>query len=468
MDHDSHSNMAGAERPVSGFAKLDAQRFSAFHVRAVLTTGMGCVTDGYDLSSIGIVLPLVLASFGIKKISGLDAAMLTGSALLGAALGALIFGQLAQHGRKRFYGLDVLIMAIAAVAQIAAPNLIWLIAIRFVLGLGVGADYVLSPTIMAEHANQADRGRSLGLGFSMLYWVGAVMAALLSLVLHAFNVAPDLIWRIVLAAGALPALSVLYLRRRMPETARYLARIAGDEDAARAVVKSVTGSSDVVLPVDNRSFGEVFRRHGKDILAGTVLWFTFDIVVYSTVLFGPSLIAKGLGVSPTIFSLIISLVFVIPALTIGSLFFLDRFGRKPVMIFGYIGAAIVLCLFNFLHQTILHNALLGLFIYGLFNAMLMGPGLVCGAALLGVELTPTRIRAVGQSITVVGGRLGATLSAFVFPLVFAILGQGAAIGTLAALSVVGAVLTYVLIPETAGRSLEELSREPVLETTAAQ
>jgi MFS family permease len=65
---------------------------------------MGVFTDGYDLSSIGVVLPLVLASFGIDHISGLQSGTLTGSALVGAAIGALMFGALAQHGRKRFYG----------------------------------------------------------------------------------------------------------------------------------------------------------------------------------------------------------------------------------------------------------------------------------------------------------------------------------------------------------------------------
>jgi len=82
---------------IAGFDQLDTQRFSAFHMRAVVTTSMGCLTDGYDLTSIGIVLPLVLATFGDKQSDTLDAAMLAGAALLGAALGALIFGQLAQH-----------------------------------------------------------------------------------------------------------------------------------------------------------------------------------------------------------------------------------------------------------------------------------------------------------------------------------------------------------------------------------
>jgi MFS family permease len=455
----------GTTGPEAGFRRLDAQRFSAFHMRALITTGMGCSADGYDLTSIGIVLPLVLTSFGHHQSDAFDAAMLAGAALLGAALGALIFGQLAQRGRKRFYGLDVLIMAIAALAQAVAPNLAWLSVIRFVLGLGIGADYVLSPTIMAEHANQAARGRMLGLGFSLFYWAGAVLAVLLLLLLHAAGMAPGLIWRIVLAAGALPAISVFYLRRRMPETARYLARIAGDAAGARDVLQSVTGAIDAVPPVDDRAFSVVFRLHARDIFAATLLWFTFDLVLYSTVLFGPSLIAKSLGLTPALFSLIIDLVFVIPSLTIGSVFFLDRFGRKPVMIFGYIGAAIVLCLFNILHPSMIHHAGLGLFIYGVFNAMLMGPGLVCGTALLGVELTPTRIRAAGQSITVAGGRIGAAMSALLFPLMFAKLGQGAAIGTLASLSLSGAIMTRLLIPESAGRSLEDVSGELVSRET---
>lgn len=76
------------------FSVIDEQKFKAFHWRAIVTTGLGVFCDGYDLSSIGIVLPLVLASFGIAKIGGLDAGLLTGSALVGAAVGALIFGVL--------------------------------------------------------------------------------------------------------------------------------------------------------------------------------------------------------------------------------------------------------------------------------------------------------------------------------------------------------------------------------------
>jgi len=219
----------------NAFDELDEKPFSRFHLLAMFTTGMGVFTDGYDLSSIGIVLPLVLASFGIDHISGLESGLLTGSALVGSGVGAILFGFLAQKGRKRFYGIDVAIMAVAALAQAFAPNLWWLIGIRFVLGIGVGADYVLSPTIMAEHANKKDRGKKLAIGFGAMWGFGAIAAALVLFMLEKLGVPPDLQWRIVLGGGAVSALSVLMLRLRMPETARFLARVEGDSDQREAI-----------------------------------------------------------------------------------------------------------------------------------------------------------------------------------------------------------------------------------------
>ena len=77
------------------------------------------------------------------------------------------------------------------------PTLGLLIACRFVLGIGVGADYVLSPTIMAEHSNRADRGKAIGLGFGTMWPIGALAAAVLKLLLDSFHVPPELVWKIV-------------------------------------------------------------------------------------------------------------------------------------------------------------------------------------------------------------------------------------------------------------------------------
>jgi MFS family permease len=451
------------------FQDLDEQPFKRFHWLALFTTGMGVFTDGYDLSSIGVVLPLVLASFGVAHITGLESGALAGSALLGAGVGALIFGALAQRGRKKFYGLDVTLMAIMAAAQAFAPDLWSLIAIRFILGIGIGADYVLSPTIMAEHANRRDRGKKIGLGFGVMWPTGAVFAALISLILGGFGVDADLRWRLVLAFGCIPALSVLYLRRKMPETARYLARLAGDAAGATQVVQHVAGRTPTATAsLDRREWRAVFAQHAPAIFGAALLWLLFDIVVYSGILFGPSLIAKGLGMEPAVFSIITSLVFVIPGAFIGVAL-IDRIGRKQLQTWGFIGAGIMLCLFAYLHDAAMATPAFGMLLFGLYSLLITaGPSSVAGAGILGVELSPTRIRTIGQSITVVGGRIGASISAFLFPLLFGVLGETGVIYLLAAVSFVGAVCTVALIPETAQRSLEDINADSEADLAAAR
>jgi len=112
------------------------------------------------------------------------------------------------------------------------------------------------------------------------------------------------------------------------------------------------------------------------------------------------------------------------------------------------------------HQ-LLRTPILALIVFGLFNVAATGPGLVSGAGLLGVELAPTRIRSVAQSITVAGGRIGAAISGFAFPLLFAGIGQAGAYWVIVGLCGLGAVLTWLLVPETGRVSLEAINGEAV-------
>jgi MFS family permease len=439
------------------FAAIDEQRFKAFHWRTTLTTGLGVFCDGYDLSSVALVLPLILASFGQASLTSVQSAALSASALVGAAIGALAFGVLGQKGRRRFYGLDVLILGVAALAQAFAPDVTWLIGIRFVLGVGVGADYVLSPVIMAEHSNRADRGRALGLGFGTMWPVGALAAVLFKFLLDALGVGGDLQWRLVLSAGALPALAVLYFRRRMPETARFLAHVAGEQEEASRVMTQISGAAASAPGVDTRGFGEVFRLHARQILAAALLWMMYDLVVYVFILFGPNLIAKSLGMAPSTFAFLTQVCFVLPASILGSMFVIDRFGRKPLQAWGFAGGAALLGVFALMQHQLLAMPILAFAVYGLLNVAMTGPGLVSGAGILGVELAPTRVRSVAQSITVAGGRIGAAVSGFVFPLLFASIGQANAYWVVAGLALLGAVLTVLLVPETGRISLETIT-----------
>jgi MFS family permease len=313
---------------------------------------------------------------------------------------------------------------------------------------------------MAEHANRRDRGKKIAFGFGVFWCLGAFVSALVLLVVQALHVPPALQWRIVLSFGAIPALSVLYLRRKMPETARYLARVAGDAAAASAVIRRITGRAVERTPlVDRRAWREVLSQHARPVFGAALLWLVYDIVVYSSILFGPSVIAKGIGVGPVEFQLVSYGLFIIPGTMLG-VGLIDRLGRKPLLALGFILAGGSLALFAMLQEAAAGLPLLGLFLFGLYNLTIsLGPGAVSGSGLLGVELSPTRIRSIAQSVTVVGGRIGASTAAFLFPALLGFTGVKGLIYILAIVSLVGAVLTFIVIPEPKGRSLEEINRD---------
>ncbi|TRM83212.1 MFS transporter, partial [Sulfolobus sp. F3] len=392
---------------------------------------------------------------------------ISGSALIGAAIGAIVFGLLSNMGRKKFYGIDVTLLTIGAILQAFVSNPLELVLIRLLLGIGVGADYVLSPMIMAEHSNAKDRGKIIALGFGLFWGFGATTAALLYLALSAINLSPDLIWRIVLASGAIPAASVIYLRRKIPETARFLGRVKGDIPTLKNVVKEVTGQEVMISKdlKDYNSFSYYFSKYWRKFLAACILWFLFDIVAYSGILFGPSLIAKSLGINSGVFQLYIEAIFTIPGGLI-ALSLIDRVGRKPLQIIGFIGMALSLFSFSLYKDFagLYFSPLIAFAIYGMNNfSSQVGPGSVSASGMLGVELSPTKVRGFIQSLTVASGRIGAALTSFVFPALFNAYGESFAVGFLGSVALVSAIITLLFIPETKSKPLEEASGETLLE-----
>ena len=253
--------------------------------------------------------------------------------------------------------------------------------------------------------------------------------------------------------------------RKLKRAQILLAADAGVSDAVIAASVIVGESTvNVSLPGhDRRPFGEVFRQHAPHFLAAGLLWMLFDLVAYSTSLFGPSLIASRLGLGPVTFVLVLSCFFSLPGALVASLL-VDRIGRRALQAGGLGLGAVMLLLFAGLHDTIAAAPLLGMLFLGVYSFALNGPNVV--TSFLGAELSPTRMRTVGQSFSVLGGRIGASTAAFLFPVLFVVTGLQVAIFSLSILAIIAAGLTMVLVPETKQRSLEEISRE--MEVVAAE
>ena len=272
---------------------LDDAPLSRFHRRAVVISGMGFFTDAYDLFVIGTVAAIVTTQWHLSTI---QTSWVTGSAILGAFIGAFVFGRVADViGRRTVYVSVAVIMVLGAVASALAPSLVFLIVARFVLGLGIGGDYPVSAVMMSEYSNRTDRGRLVGMVFSMQA-VGLIVGPLVGLVLLSSGMSSSLTWRILLGVGAIPAAAVIYLRSKMPESPRFQSRVKGDSvKAASDLQQFAVGAVDASSTTDEgarlmglREF--LANRRMLVLLVGTAgSWFLFDYAYYGNTLSLPAI-----------------------------------------------------------------------------------------------------------------------------------------------------------------------------------
>ena len=187
--------------PADSAAQLreyDEAKVSGLHWKIMLVSGMGFFTDAYDLFIIGVAMAMIKSEW---HPSAVETGLVTSTALLASAVGAVLFGRVADLlGRKRIYGVEVLVLAAGAIACGFAPNIAWLIVFRIILGLGIGGDYPVSATIMSEYAGKRSRGMLISLVFAMQA-AGLIFGPIFAAALLASNLNHDIVWRIYSRSG---------------------------------------------------------------------------------------------------------------------------------------------------------------------------------------------------------------------------------------------------------------------------
>ena len=248
---------------------------------------MGFFTDAYDLFIIGIVL-LILEGQGTSfSISAgnpyVGAGLIGSSAIIAAVFGQLIFGRLSDIlGRKAIYGIEAALLASGALLSAFSFNFATLFAFRFILGLGIGGDYPMSATIMSEYSNTKDRGKMLALVFAN-QGIGSVVAVFIGLL--SVTIFPaEIAWRFMLAFGAIPALLVIYLRRKLPETPRYSALVKGDKKQTEKAMNVVASGAEVENMAIAKKFtlSEFLRNYASMLVVTAGSWFLLDMAFYGT------------------------------------------------------------------------------------------------------------------------------------------------------------------------------------------
>ncbi len=448
---------------------LNEAPMGRFHMRVLFTAGMGFFTDAYDLFIIGVALALIKVEY---HPSPFVIGLVGSTALIAALIGATIFGRVADvFGRKAVYGLEAALMAVAAVGSALSPNLVWLIAWRFVLGIGIGGDYPVSAVIMSEYANRKNRGRLVSMVFSMQA-LGLIMGPVVALIILALGVNHDLAWRLMLGLGAIPALGVIYLRRKMPESPRFMARVQGKNEAAAAALRSYTrdqvrAEADVTEPRVRLSFRQfVSNPRYLLLLVGTAgSWFLLDYTFYGNSISSP-LILKALAphaslIQDTALTLLVFTLFALPGYIFAFLA-IDRVGHRRLQFLGFTGMALGFLLLGVV-PGIVKEVLPFVVLYGLsYFFTEFGPNTT--TFVLPSELYPVSARTTGHGLSAGTGKVGAFIGTFTFPLVLSTLGLSGVMLIATSTAVLGIMVTF-LLPEPAGKTIEEASSEDQVGTS---
>jgi len=326
---------------------------------------------------------------------------------------------------------------------------------------------------MSEYASKRTRGMMVTLVFTMQA-AGLIVGPLLSAALLVTSLSHDVIWRILLAAGAVPAMSVFWMRRHLAETPRYLLA-TGQHDAFGEAASHVLGEMENGgggrRAPDRRArvrepFWQGFQKLISErsflvrLIGASLAWAFMDFAYYGNTVSSPMVLAamspnKSL-LNHTLMQLAIFTIAAAPGYLIAAAT-MDRLGRKTIQMVGFVMMAISFGAIALI-PGVEHLVLSFLIIYGVsYFFTEFGPNST--TFVYPAEIFPVTARTTGHGIAAATGKLGGFLGVFLFPILMAAGGLIAAEAAAAIVSVLGAIVTLTMLPETKGRSLEELNSE---------
>ncbi len=338
-------------------ARLDRLPISSFHRRIMWLIGIGMFFDGFDIYVAATVLGATLHSGFSTMHQNAEFISVT---FVGMMLGAFLTGFLGdRYGRRFTYQANLAIFGIASIAAAFAPSMRVLILLRFVMGVGLGAENVVGYATMTEFVPPQTRGKWLG-WISVFVVSGSPVTALLgTLIIPRFG------WRAMFALGGLGAMVVWYLRKALPESPRWLESVGRTEeaDAILCAAEREASRDHTLLPPPAPSPPFVHTR-GLGSLLGPVLLprmivGAITLIVVNTLVFGfvtwlPTFfVREGFSIASSLgYSLVISLGAPLGS-ALGALT-ADSWGRKP----SIVGASLLTIVIGSIYAFTKHPAVL--------------------------------------------------------------------------------------------------------------
>jgi SP family sugar porter-like MFS transporter len=453
----------------------------AFLIRISIASALGGLLFGYDL------LVISGAKQFYELYFGLDTALLQGwavsSCIVGCIVGALNVGWATEkYGRVKLLMFSALLFFISAIGSAYAANFDQFIIYRLLGGIGMGMASTLSPMYIAEVAPAKLRGRFVSIN-QLTIVIGILLAQLVNYFiagLHPLAEGLDDVallaswhgqhgWKLMFAAEAIPALIFLIAMFFVPESPRWLLN-QGNAKSAQRIISRIGGIdyanktiTEIATSIRNNQqqagLFECLKPGFRKIVTMAVIiavfqqWCGINVIFnYASDIFRDA----GYQIDGTLFNLVIigitNLAFTFVGMTL-----IDKIGRKPLMIVG--GSGLLLCqlligLCYFTNTTGWYVFALALLAIAFFAATL-GP---CAWVMIS-ELFPNRIRGIGMSIAVLSLWLANFILSFTFPILREALGAAGTFWIYAAICCTGIIYIKNSLPETKGKSLEQLEEE---------
>lgn len=446
-----------------------------------LVSAMGGLLFGYDWVVIGGAKPFYEVYFDIAGEEGMQALAMS-IALLGCLLGATMAGFLAdRYGRKKLLVLSALIFFVSSWATGASTTLPAFIVARLVGGMAIGLAADLSPMYIAEVAPARIRGKLVTL--NQLTIVLGILGAQIINVLIAEPVpegflATDILnswngqtgWRWMFWAVCVPSGVFFLLALFIPESPRWLAS-ANLLEQARKVLCAIGGEDYAEREVASYTRASVSAQEGKGglsllfspqmrnvLLIGIVIamfqqWSGTNVIFnYAQEIFQ----AAGYGISDVLMNIVVTgianLVF-----TFVAIYTVDRLGRKTLMLTGSVGLAGIYTLLGLSYFFEFKGVLMIVFVVLAigFYAMSLGPV----TWVLLSEIFPNKVRGVAMAVCTAALWIASFLLTYTFPFLNSGLGTGGTFLLYAVICFCGFLFVWRRIPETKGKSLEELEKE---------
>jgi SP family arabinose:H+ symporter-like MFS transporter len=424
---------------------------------------LGGLLYGFDTAVISGTIPFIRPYFDLNDI-GLGWAV--SSLLVGCILGVVLAGKSSDlFGRKKSLMSAAILFILSAVGSAVAKNFSVFIVFRILGGLGVGIASMLSPMYISEISPAARRGRLVSIN-----QLAIVIGILLAFVSNALLVkSGDNNWRLMLSVMGMPGLLFFIFLFFAPESPRWLVQ-KGFSDKALEILGNVNGSElarEELLAIEESvkteqftgTYREVFSRPIRPILIIGMFLAVFSQItgINSIMYYAPVIFQSiGTGASSAILQTVLiggcNLIF-----TLLSIILIDKLGRKPLLIGGTAGMMISLTFLAMAFFLKKHEGYVILFFILTYIAS-FASSIGCAGMVIISEIFPNRLRSKAMSVAIILVWLTNFILILVFPTILNRLGGGAAFLIFALMCVLLLLFIIFRIPETKGKSLEELEK----------